>query len=96
MGTTGSRSTSISVLYDRLAGPECYVSFQRWLRRDPAGRQPSLQPDLLVALGVPDALRRVYNPWELGKPPTLVAEWLSDSSLTADRTSNEASGNCER
>jgi len=34
---------------------------------------------------VPDALRRVYNPWEHGRPPTLVAEWLSDSSLTADR-----------
>lgn len=75
-----------SVLYERFAGPECYVSFQRWLRRDPEGQQPSLQPDLLIALGVPDALRRVYNPWVLGKPPTLVAEWLSDSSLKADRT----------
>jgi Uma2 family endonuclease len=75
-----------TVLYDRFAGPECYVSFQRWLRRDREGRQPSLQPDLLIALGVPDALRRVYNPWEIGKPPTLVAEWLSDSSLKADRT----------
>ena len=74
-----------SVLYDRFAGPDCYVSFQRWLRRDPERRQSSLQPDILVALGVPNALRRVYNPWELGKPPTLVAEWLSDSSLKADR-----------
>jgi Uma2 family endonuclease len=74
-----------SVLYDRFAGPECYVAFQRWLRRDRERRLSSLQPDLLVALGVPNALRRVYNPWELGKPPTLVAEWLSDSSLKADR-----------
>jgi len=74
-----------SVLYERLAGPACYVSFQRWLRRDSEGREPPLQPDILVALGVPDALRRVCNPWEHGKPPTLVAEWLSDSSLIADR-----------
>ena len=74
-----------TVLHERHAGPDCYVSFQRWLRRDPEGREPSLQPDILVAFGVPDALRRVYNPWEHGRPPTLVAEWLSDRSLNADR-----------
>lgn len=74
-----------TVLYERLTGPDCYVSFQRWLRRDPKGQRPPLQPDILVAFGVPDALRRVYDPWEHGRPPTMVAEWLSESSLTADR-----------
>jgi hypothetical protein len=73
------------VLYERLTSPGCYVALQRWLRRDAAGLEPPLQPDQLVALGVPDALRRVYNPGELGTPPTLVAEWLPQSSLRADR-----------
>lgn len=74
-----------TVLYERFAGPDCYVSFQRWLRRDAAGREPMLQPDLLVAQGVVQRNRRVYDPWQEGKIPDLVAEYLSPTSLTSDQ-----------
>lgn len=70
-----------SVLHEMFAGPQCYVSFQRWLRRDPL---PRLQPDLLVALDRPDVNRNEYDPRIEGKPPDLLAEWLSPSSLGAD------------
>jgi Uma2 family endonuclease len=74
-----------TVLYERFAGPDCYVSFQRWLRRDAAGKEPMLQPDLLVARGVAQRNRRVYDPWQEGKMPDLVAEYLSPTSLKADQ-----------
>jgi Uma2 family endonuclease len=74
-----------TVLFERFAGPDCYVSFQRWLRRDAAGREPMLQPDLLVARGVPQRNHRVYDPWQEGKMPDLVAEYLSPTSLKADQ-----------
>ena len=72
-----------TVLHDMFAGPNCYVSFQRWLRRDPL---PKLQPDLLVALDRPDYNRNEYDPRQEGKPPDFLAEWLSPSSLSADRS----------
>jgi len=72
------------VLREAFAGPDCYVSFERWLRMQLV-RQNPLQPDLLVALGVPDKNRDVYDPHEEGKPPDMVAEFLSPSSLAADQ-----------
>ena len=74
-----------TVLFERFAGPDCYVSFQRWLRRDAAGKEPMLQPDMLVARGVAQRNRRVYDPWQEGKMPDLVAEYLSPTSLKADQ-----------
>ena len=44
-------------------------------------------PDCMVAIGV-DALaireRRLYLPWEAGKPPDFVLEWASDSTAGND------------
>lgn len=70
-----------SVLHEMFAGPKCYVSFQRWLRRDPL---PRLQPDILIALDRPDVNRTEYDPRIEGKPPDLLAEWLSPSSFDID------------
>lgn len=70
-----------SVLYDMFAGPRCYVSFQRWLRRDPL---PRLQPDILVALDRPNYNRNEYDSRLEGKPPDLLAEWLSPRSQASD------------
>src|SRR5579859_1519242 len=73
-----------TVLRAKFAGPGCYVSFERWLRMQPVREHP-LQPDLLVALDVPDKNRDFYDPHLEGKPPDLVAEFLSPSSLEADQ-----------
>jgi len=44
----------------------------------------SLQPDLLVALDVPHRNRDVYDPAIEGKPPDLLAEYLSPRSVLGD------------
>lgn len=73
-----------AVLLARFAGPECYVTRDLWLLMDPANPADKLLPDLVVALGVPDALRGDYDPVAEGKPPDLLAEFLSKESLAAD------------
>ncbi len=66
------------------AGPDCYVSAETWLQMDPANPRDRLQPDLLVSLGVPQEPRGEYIPSLEGKPPDLLAEYLSPSSVEAD------------
>jgi len=66
------------------AGPDCYVSAETWLQMDPANPSDRLQPDLLVSLGVPQEPRGEYLPSLEGKPPDLLAEYLSPSSVEAD------------
>jgi len=75
-----------SMLRARFAGPDCYVSGETWLHMDPLHLDDKLQPDLLGALGVVHTARAGYNPEVEGKPPDLLAEFLSDSSLKADRS----------
>jgi Uma2 family endonuclease len=64
-----------------------YVSKDRWLRMDPANERDKLLPDLLIALGAQDRQWGVdeYLPWEVGKPPEALAEFLSPSSEDADK-----------
>ena len=63
-----------------------YVSKDRWLRMDPANDRDKLLPDLLIAMGVQNRQWNVdeYLPWEVGKPPEILAEFLSPSSIKAD------------
>ena len=63
-----------------------YVSKDRWLRMDRANDRDKLLPDLLIALGVQERQWNVdeYLPWEVGKPPEVLAEFLSSSSIKAD------------
>lgn len=73
-----------AVLRERFAGPDCYVTRDRWLLMDPANRADKLLPDLLVALGVPDGNREEYDPVVVGKPPDLLAELLSKDTRRID------------
>lgn len=72
------------VLRERFALPDCYVSFDRWLRMDPKDPSKQLQPDILVAVGVPHLDPDRYDPEDEGKPPDILMEWLSPSSFKAD------------
>jgi Uma2 family endonuclease len=64
-----------------------YVSKDRWLRMDPDKEADKLLPDLLIAR---DLLERQWNvneylPWEVGKAPEVLGEFLSPSSEGADQ-----------
>ena len=67
-------------LRGRLAGPACYVAAELRVHRDPANLRDYREPDILVALGVPDRVRPRYDLWEEQKAPDLVIEVLSPSS----------------
>ena len=64
-----------------------YVSKDRWLRMDPHNSGDKLLPDLLIALGLQERQWGTdeYLPWEVGKPPEVLAEFLSPSSEDADQ-----------
>ncbi len=68
-------------LRGRLAGPQCYVAAELRVHRDPTNLRDYKEPDILVALGVADAVRPRYELWVEGKAPDLVIEVLSPSSL---------------
>ena len=65
-----------------------YVSMDRWLRMDRADHKDKLLPDLLIALDVQEQQWNVdeYLPWEVGKAPEVLGEFLSPSSEGADTT----------
>ncbi|HEY8744666.1 MAG TPA: Uma2 family endonuclease [Chloroflexota bacterium] len=64
-----------------------YVSMDRWLRMDPADHKDKLLPDFLIALDVLEQQWNVdeYLPWEVGKPPEVLGEFLSPTSEGADQ-----------
>ena len=64
-----------------------YVAYDRWLFVDPEKPRERLLPDILVALDVPPERRNPdeYDPVRVGRPPDLLAEFLSPSSTTADK-----------
>ena len=64
-----------------------YVSKDRWLRMDPANADDKLLPDLLIAR---DVLAQQWNlneylPWEVGKAPEVLGEFLSPTSEGVDQ-----------
>ena len=64
-----------------LRGPDCFVASELRVHRDPADLRDYREPDILVALGVPDRVRPRYDLWTEQKAPDLVIEVLSPSSL---------------
>ena len=77
------RDTIDSLTYPlrgRLAGPDCYVAAELRVHRDPRNLRDYQEPDVLVALGVPDRVRPRYDLWLEPKAPDLVIEVLSPSS----------------
>lgn len=71
-------------LVERFPLPDAYVLFERWLVMRLHDRVRKVQPDLLVAIGVPHLSHDEYDPANEGKAPDVLMEWLSPSSLTAD------------
>lgn len=67
-------------LRSRLSGPHCFVAAELRVHRNPRNLRDYREPDILVAFGVPDRMRRRYLLWEEGKAPDLVIEVLSPSS----------------
>lgn len=61
------------------------VILYAWLRLDRENAR-RLLPDVLVALDLLSERRDPdeYRPWDTGKPPDVLAEFLSPSSTTAD------------
>jgi Uma2 family endonuclease len=68
-------------LRGRLSGPECFVAAELRVHRDPANLRDYKEPDVLVALRVPDRVRPRYDLWQEGKAPDLAIEVLSPSSV---------------
>jgi Uma2 family endonuclease len=64
-----------------------YVAMDRWLRMDPADEHDLLLPDLLIARDLRARQWGVnqYLPWEVGKAPEVLAEFLSPTSKDADQ-----------
>ncbi|MGI8915232.1 MAG: Uma2 family endonuclease [Chloroflexota bacterium] len=68
-------------LYGRLRSSACSVASELRVHRDPRDLHDYREPDILVAFGVPDRIRRRYLIWEEGKAPDLTLEVLSPSSF---------------
>ena len=68
-------------LRGRLSGSACFVAAELRVHRDPVDLRDYREPDILVALGVPDRVRPRYDLWVEPKAPDLVIEVLSPSSL---------------
>jgi hypothetical protein len=68
-------------LYTRLRGQDCFVASELRVHRNPRNLHDYREPDVLVAFGVPDRIRRRYLLWEERKAPDLTIEVLSPSSL---------------
>ena len=67
--------------------PDVFLSSNTILCYDPANLNVRRQPDIYLAFGVDQAAirrRRLYLPWEAGKPPDLALEVGSESTGTED------------
>ena len=67
--------------------PDVFLSSNTILCYDPSNLNVRRQPDIYLAFGVDQAAirrRRIYLPWEAGKPPDLALEVGSESTGTED------------
>ena len=67
--------------------PDVFLSSNTILCYDPANLNVRRQPDIYLAFGVDQAAirrRRIYLPWEAGKPPDLALEVGSESTGAED------------
>ena len=67
-------------LYSRFRSADCFVAAELRVHRNPLNLRDWREPDVMLALGVPDRVRRRYPIWEERKAPDLVVEVLSPSS----------------
>lgn len=81
----------LNILANRFADfghrPDVFVSSNTILCHDPSNLNARRQPDIYLAFGVDQAAirrRRLYLPWEAGKPPDLALEVGSESTGSED------------
>ena len=79
----------------RLRGaPDTFLSSNTILCYDPTNLNVRVAPDVYLAFGVDERAirqRRLYLPWEVGKPPDLAVEVASASTARQDVTANATS-----
>ena len=71
------------------ARPDTFLSSNTILCYDPSNLNVRLAPDVYLAFGVDERAirqRRLYLPWEVGKPPDLAVEVASASTARQDVT----------
>ena len=69
---------------DVFVGVDQFLYWKRSYRRKRTKANAPLAPDVYVAFGVANRLRRNYVVWEEGKPPDFVLEVISPSSRKRD------------
>ena len=81
----------LGVMHSRFTGfmtrPDVFLSSNTILCYDPTNLNVRRQPDIYLAFGVDQAAirrRRLYLPWEAGKPPDLALEVGSESTGSED------------
>ena len=67
------------------ARDDVYVSGNLLLYYEEDNRKASVAPDVFVAFGVPDHMRRTYLVWQESKAPDFVLEVASSSTYRSDR-----------
>ncbi len=69
------------------ARPDVFLDFETFICYDPGNLNVRISPDIYLAFGV-DARairpRKLYLPWEVGKPPDLAIEIASESTARVD------------
>ena len=69
------------------AGPDVFLDNETFICYDPSNLNVRIAPDVYLAFGV-DARairpRRIYLPWEAGKPPDFALEVASASTASGD------------
>ena len=71
------------------ARPDTFLSSNTILCYDPSNLNVRVAPDIYLAFGVDERAirqRRLYLPWEVGKPPDLAVEVASASTARQDVT----------
>ena len=81
----------LGIMHSRFTGfktrPDVFLSSNTILCHDPTNLNVRRQPDIYLAFGVDQAAirrRKLYLPWEAGKPPDLALEVGSESTGSED------------
>ncbi len=80
----GALQARLTNFYQR---PDVFLDRESFICYDPSNLNVRVSPDVYVAVGVDsEAIRRrkLYLPWEVGKPPDWVLEIASESTAQAD------------
>ena len=91
MPATGFHGEQIVILYEQLSSyfamqPHIYVGVDNFIYYREGDATKSVAPDIYVVLGAAKfPLRRSFYTWAEGATPTVIFEFLSDSTADEDR-----------